>query len=117
MADDLDIDEVLIPPMLLQPFVENSIIHGLATKEKGGKIDINFKAQNNELVCTVEDNGVGRKASKKSMRLNGKNSKGIAITQNRIDVLNRTKNTNGAIKIIDKTTGTKVVVTLPLQLA
>ena len=117
VADDLDIDEVLIPPMLLQPFVENSIIHGLATKEKGGKIDINFKAQNNELVCTVEDNGVGRKASKKSMRLNGKNSKGIAITQNRIDVLNRTKNTNGAIKIIDKTTGTKVVVTLPLQLA
>ena len=117
VSDNLDADEVLIPPMLLQPFVENSIIHGLAPKENGGKINITFKTQKNELVCSVEDNGVGRKASGKPMQLNGKSSKGIAITQKRIDVLNKTKNAKDVIKIIDQTIGTKVVVTLPLRLA
>lgn len=115
--DDLDIDEVLLPPMLLQPFVENSIIHGLSTMEKGGKIEITFESQNNQLVCSVDDNGVGRTSTKASTRMVGKSSKGITITQNRIDVLNRTKNTNGSVRIIDKDTGTKVIVTLPLQLA
>ncbi|WP_339337967.1 MULTISPECIES: tetratricopeptide repeat-containing sensor histidine kinase [unclassified Croceitalea] len=115
VTDYLDIDKVLVPPMLLQPFVENSIIHGLSTMENNGKVDVTFATHNNELVCTVVDNGVGRKPAKKSVGRNGKSSKGIAITQNRIDILNRTKNANGAIKIIDKTIGTKVVVTLPLH--
>lgn len=117
VADDLDMDEVLIPPMLLQPFVENSIIHGLSSMEKDGKINISFESQNGELVCSVDDNGVGRKPTKTSMPLNGKSSKGIAITQNRIEVLNSIKNTNGSVKIIDMAIGTKVIVTLPLQMA
>ncbi len=117
VADDLDADEVLLPPMLLQPFVENSIIHGLSTIEKGGKINISFESQNDELVCTVDDNGVGRRSAQTSIRVNGKSSKGVAITQNRIDVLNNTNNANGLIKIIDKDAGTKVIVTLPLHSA
>jgi len=117
VADDLDMDEVLIPPMLLQPFAENSIIHGLSTMEKDGKINILFESQNDELVCSVDDNGIGRKSTKTSIPFNEKSSKGIAITQNRIDVLNSTKNANGSIKIVDKDVGTKVIITLPLQLA
>ena len=113
-TDDLNTDEVFLPPMLLQPFVENSIVHGLSTIEKGGKIDISFEHINSELVCIVEDNGIGRSSLNKPALTNGKSSKGIAITQNRIDVLNKTKNTSGAIKIIDKDVGTKVVVKIPL---
>jgi len=114
VTDELDIDEVLLPPMLLQPFVENSIVHGLSKSEKDGKILINFQSEEQKLICTVEDNGVGRDISKNKNRRKKKNSMGLSITQNRIDVLNKTRGTNGSVKIIDKELGTKVIVSLPL---
>lgn len=116
VADDLDTDEVLLPPMLLQPFVENSIIHGLSKSENGGKIQINFQSVQQKLICTVEDNGVGRAKSKNKNGPLKKSSMGVTITQNRIEVLNKTKDANGSVKIIDKEIGTKVIVSLPLAL-
>ncbi|MFD2586749.1 MULTISPECIES: tetratricopeptide repeat-containing sensor histidine kinase [Flavobacteriaceae] len=117
VTDGLDTDEILLPPMLLQPFVENSIVHGLSKSEKGGEILINFISEQQKLICTVEDNGVGRATSKSRNGHQKKNSMGMSITQNRIEVLNKTKGTNGSVKIVDKELGTKVIVSLPLVLA
>ncbi|ASV29620.1 hypothetical protein CJ263_04980 [Maribacter cobaltidurans] len=117
VSDDLNIDEVLLPPMLLQPFVENSIVHGLSKSEKGGKIVINFHSEQHKLIGIVEDNGVGRTMSKMKIEHRKKSSMGVSITQNRIEVLNKTKGTYGSVKIIDKKVGTKVIVSLPLVLS
>ncbi|MEM8846695.1 MAG: histidine kinase [Bacteroidota bacterium] len=117
VINDIDADEVLLPPMLLQPFVENSIVHGLSKSAKSGKILISFQSEQQELICSVEDNGVGRAKSKRNNGNLKKSSMGVSITQNRIEVLNKTKSANGSVKIIDKEAGTKVIVSLPLTFA
>lgn len=114
---NFDADNILVPPMILQPFIENSIIHGLSKKDKEGLVVISFTAKDNMLICTVDDNGVGRhhsgtpesKASGKSM--------GMAITKSRIEILNKLKNTQGKVSITDKAQGTKIDVLLPLEFA
>src|SRR5690606_13954290 len=58
--ENLDTENTLVPPLLLQPFVENSIWHGIARKEGSGRITVSVKRENDMLKCTVEDDGVGR---------------------------------------------------------
>jgi len=65
MADGVDPDEMAIPPMMIQPFVENSIKHGFREMGSGGMIRINISRNNSTLVCTIEDNGIGREAAGK----------------------------------------------------
>ncbi|MGA1978654.1 MAG: two-component regulator propeller domain-containing protein [Bacteroidales bacterium] len=62
VASDIDPEDVFLPPMLIQPFVENAIIHGIRHLESKGNIFIKFKMNNGDsiLICTVEDNGIGR---------------------------------------------------------
>jgi len=110
---NLDAENILVPPMILQPFIENSIIHGLAQKEGVGLINISFKTEKNMLICSVDDNGIGRK---KATSTNNK-SIGMAITKSRIEIINKLKNTNGTVEIIDKTEGTRIDVSLPIELA
>lgn len=57
--DKLDIDDITIPPMMIQPFAENAIIHGFKGITEKGMLSITFKMTNQDLVVTVEDNGVG----------------------------------------------------------
>jgi tetratricopeptide (TPR) repeat protein len=61
IAEEINPDESLVPPMMIQPFVENSIKHGFKEMSSGGMIRINVHRNNSSLVCTVEDNGIGRK--------------------------------------------------------
>ena len=110
----LDAEDILVPPMILQPFIENSIIHGLSQKDNLGDISISFKKNNHMLICSVDDNGVGRTHSKNNN--SNKKSMGMAITKSRIEIINKVKNTSGDVKIIDKTNGTKIEVSLPMQL-
>ncbi len=120
----LDPNEILVPPLLLQPFVENAIWHGLSPKEERGHISIRIHPEGDSMIrCEVEDNGVGRdfKKTTESNKLNGhKKSLGMAITKERIELINRKKGTNGYFKIIDlkdgdnKGIGSKVEVFLPL---
>ncbi|WP_299100832.1 histidine kinase [uncultured Winogradskyella sp.] len=115
--DNLDEDNILVPPMILQPFIENSIIHGLAQKENTGVLTISFYAENDMLVCSVDDNGIGRKSSTANKANSNNKSLGMAITKSRIEIINKLKNTNGDVEIIDKTEGTRINVSLPMQLA
>lgn len=114
VATELDAENILVPPMILQPFIENSIIHGLSQKDNLGLVKISFKSENNMLICSVDDNGIGRKNATSS---ENKTSMGMAITKSRIEIINKLKNTNGTVEIIDKTEGTRIDVSLPMQFA
>ncbi len=114
--DEIDTENTLVPPLILQPFIENSIWHGISKKTSNGHIDISIKKEENMLICSVDDNGVGRTIHTHDSSTKNK-SLGIGITKSRIDILNKRKNTHGSVKMIDKEQGFRVEVKLPLQLA
>jgi tetratricopeptide (TPR) repeat protein len=117
--EDVDPENTLIPPLILQPFVENSIWHGLAKKPGHGKIVIQIKREGEMINCIVEDNGVGRENAESKPILDSKKEKkslGMKITSSRIDIINKTKKANATINISDLDEGTRVEVKLPLQL-
>lgn len=113
--ETIDTEDILVPPMILQPFIENSIIHGLSQQDESGFITISFKANDNMLICSVDDNGVGR--SQNHTNNFQKKSMGMAITKSRIEIINKLRQTHGDVKIIDKTKGTRIEVSLPMQMA
>lgn len=121
----LQLEEVYIPPMLLQPFVENAIWHGLMHKKTGGVLHLRFTRENGYLNCVIEDNGVGRKraAELKSLSATRHKSMGLGITRHRMHLLNNAETMGLTIEIIDKMnqhaepSGTKVVVRIPLTRA
>ena len=119
---DIDSTNTFIPPMILQPFVENAIRHGLMyRKEKNGQLIINFIKKELQLVCTIEDNGIGFEASKqfKTATHIEYQSKGISITNDRINTINAISNQKIHLEIIDKITmntnteGTIIKITFP----
>lgn len=115
IADTIDIDNTLIPPLILQPFIENSIWHGISKKENDGTILIEISSTHQNLICAVEDNGAGRNGSIKNPDKNNK-SMGIKITNQRLDIINQIKNIKGTLNFIDKKQGLRVEISLPLEL-
>jgi tetratricopeptide (TPR) repeat protein len=116
VEEGIDVENTLVPPLILQPFIENSIWHGISKKESNGHIQIDVKKEDDMLVYVVDDDGVGRKMNV-PQPLNESKSMGISITKSRIDILNQKKQTNGNILMIDKDKGLRVEVRLPLVLA
>jgi tetratricopeptide (TPR) repeat protein len=112
--DTIDLDNTLIPPLILQPFIENSIWHGISKKENDGTILIEINKTNQKLICAVEDDGVGRNSSTKNFDKNS--SMGIKITNQRLDIINEIKEIEGTINFIDKKQGLRVELSLPLEL-
>jgi tetratricopeptide (TPR) repeat protein len=116
---EIDRENTLIPPLILQPFVENSIWHGLHNKDNGGKILIHIKKDGNMINCIVEDNGIGREESAKRNAIENsleRKSLGMKITNARIEILNKLKKSNAAVKLSDLSEGLRVEVKLPLEL-
>ena len=120
----IDPDEVFIPPMILQPFVENCVRHGIRYRQDSdGKISIAFKKSDSFLDCEIEDNGVGRKLalSQKSLNPIEYQSKGISLTTDRIELMNKHMSQPISFQIYDledgngKGTGTRVIISFPLQ--
>ncbi|WP_375334432.1 tetratricopeptide repeat protein [Flagellimonas sp. C4] len=111
--ESIETDNTLIPPFILQPFIENSIWHGIAPKNGLGQIDLSIKKAEDMLVCSVDDNGVGRLKNHGQTHKN--NSFGLKITRNRIDIINHLKNTKGSLKLFDKNEGVRVEIRLPYE--
>lgn len=88
--DSLNPENVMIPPMLLQPFVENSIKHGLLLRDAGGHLNVKFAYFDEALVCTIEDDGVGMEASRRMREsaFQTHKSLGSKIVAERVDLLN-----------------------------
>ncbi|MGO1245552.1 MAG: sensor histidine kinase, partial [Sphingobacterium sp.] len=97
-AGNLDLDNIVIPSMLLQPFVENAVKHGMSQKASDGKVIITFIKQANDLVLTVTDNGNGFDTGKK---LNGL---GLVLSESRLALLNSVYKENRFILAIQSTT-------------
>lgn len=110
--------QTFIPSMVIQPFIENAIVHGLSTKAGGGNLWVLFTYAHNELCITVKDDGVGRQASKKhkaSQQSFKKKSIGTSNTLNRIKLLNKAQKANIRINITDVTpSGTLVEIRITL---
>jgi tetratricopeptide (TPR) repeat protein len=99
----LDTENLFIPPMLTQPFIENAIEHGIKNKPSPGKISVMFKKQNGHLEILIEDDGIGRKKSNE-LRLkfdNDHKSLATSITQERIKVINKKLKNKITMEIID----------------
>ncbi|MEM9076370.1 MAG: tetratricopeptide repeat protein [Bacteroidota bacterium] len=114
VGDDIDQENTLIPPLILQPFIENSIWHGISKKAEGGHIFIELLKENDMILCIVEDNGIGR-PTKVPVTANN-NSLGLKITTSRLDIINKQKNTQSTLKMIDKKEGLRIELKLPLEL-
>ncbi|MFD2567821.1 ligand-binding sensor domain-containing protein [Pseudotenacibaculum haliotis] len=105
----IDVEEILIPPMLIQPFVENSVKHGFKHINRKGKIDIEFIVKGDYLECKIKDNGIGIEQSKQ-MKKSHHPSTALKVTQERIQSL-----TQEHSLIIKEDNGTIVSFRLPLK--
>ncbi|NNE54549.1 MAG: histidine kinase, partial [Flavobacteriales bacterium] len=86
--EDVDTHDIMLPPLLIQPYLENAIIHGLAQKRSKGKINLYYIQQGKYLYATVTDNGIGIEQSKKQKKGNSLHkSVGMTITQKRLEML------------------------------
>ncbi|WP_435354654.1 histidine kinase [Emticicia sp. SJ17W-69] len=108
-----------IPPMLLQPYIENAIIHGFANTNQHCQLLIDISLNNGHITCKIKDNGIGRRASqaeKLKLAESNKTSMAMSINNKRIDLLNEYSDRNFKVEIIDcydenqLSTGTEVVI-------
>ncbi len=114
-------EEVAIPTLLLQPIVENAIIHGLSPKKENGLLLISFYKKENQLECVVKDNGIGRKASAEKQKHKQHESKAIEITKERLNLLEKDENIKSDFTIEDlydtnnNGMGTIVTISIPFK--
>ncbi|MBK7869350.1 MAG: histidine kinase [Saprospiraceae bacterium] len=119
---DINPENYEIPPMLIQPYVENAIWHGLNHKDEKGKVSISISINNDIVTCVIEDDGIGRMASKAMMKAKEikRQSMGMNITSERMAIINKIHDTNNNVRIIDlydesnKPKGTQVVLNISL---
>ncbi|HXS55463.1 MAG TPA: tetratricopeptide repeat protein [Hanamia sp.] len=117
VADDIDTENTLMPPMILQPFVENSIWHGIANKEGKGNIRIDISRSGQMLQCIIDDDGLGRKKTEAPANTKDHLSLGMKITKARIEIMNKARKSNGTVELLDLTKGMRVSVNLPYELS
>lgn len=118
---EINLENSTIPPNILQPFVENSIKHGLFPKDAPGCILIKIYKKRNELHIIIEDNGVGRTNTKQVQQSTffKQESLGIKITQERLNILSKMRNINATLNIVDLNEnnlpkGTRIELSIPM---
>ncbi|MEZ5196540.1 MAG: two-component regulator propeller domain-containing protein [Bacteroidales bacterium] len=116
----IDEDFVEIPPMIIQPYIENAIIHGLLHKPDKGHCEVTIKLDGDRIICTIQDDGVGREKAMEIDNASGirRKSRGMLITKARLEILNRQSQDNYSVNVIDlkdqkgNPSGTKVVLNI-----
>lgn len=117
----VDTDNIEIPPLIIQPYVENAIWHGLLHKEAGGHLAVKISTLDEMLICEITDNGIGREKAKafKSQNAPTRKSVGMKLTEERLSIAGEGFAQAGSQKVIDlyddqgQPCGTKVVLTIP----
>lgn len=116
----LNPENVYIPPMLIQPLIENAIIHGLVSKVNDGLITVRFIHHDRYYLCRIEDNGIGREASSMNKPVFDqgikKKSLGLKIVIERLRILNELYKTNAELRIIDIASDNKKGTVVEIQL-
>jgi LytS/YehU family sensor histidine kinase len=119
VGKEIDEEFIEIPPMILQPYIENAIIHGLIHKEGKGRLDISLVIKKKSILCTIEDNGIGRVKANEIREKSGikRNPRGMMITRQRLDILKKQKKEDFYVRIHDlkesngNPSGTRVEIT------
>ena len=113
VSPDLEIDNIEIPSLLIQPYVENAILHGLYNKSSKGILKISVREDNESVLFEIEDDGIGREAARKLRQQNFPQHKsmGTVLTEERLKLINMEE--KPSFEIIDlfdgeKSTGTLV---------
>ncbi|HKK76038.1 MAG TPA: histidine kinase [Saprospiraceae bacterium] len=120
--DDIEEDIMGVPSMIVQPYVENAIEHGLRTKKTGGVVKVILRLLNQEtILCVVEDNGIGRDAAEDHQSQHQEHkSKGTRITEDRLRLLNQGNQVQVYVETIDLfdeegvACGTRVEIKIPI---
>ena len=111
-------DDYKVPPLIIQPYVENAILHGLKNRvDNEGRLAVSVKRQNGQIEFIIEDNGVGRSNGSES-KLNDKRSYGMQMSKDRIKIFNKEEIASVLITDLEKdgkAAGTKVQVLLNIQ--
>jgi len=110
-------DDMLVPPMLIQPLVENAIIHGILPKQVKGRIDLNFEVQNNLLYVTITDDGIGIENSKKlkENQVELHKSMALSIIKERLEMLQKNSNKTAKLEYMQTNSGTRVLLIVPIK--
>jgi len=115
----LNAEAMQVPPMLIQPYLENAVWHGLRYREEKGHLTLRFTLEAEHLVAEIKDNGIGRKRSAelKTAQQKKHQSTGLKNIRERLDILNKVYKTNYRVTIDDlpEGTGTDVRVYLPVK--
>lgn len=118
---EVEVDLIEVPPLLIQPFVENAILHGIMSKPEAGHINISIQETDSQLICTVTDDGIGREASAKLDKKKKHKSMGLEVTKNRLAMLSEELGITGGVEISDikdddgASGGTSVKVIIPIS--
>lgn len=115
--DNVNPEAIQIPPMLIQPYIENAVWHGLRYKDEKGKLLLHFYRQNGNLVAEITDDGVGRQRSAELKTENQKkhNSTGLRNIEERLAIINKVYQLDYRVQIEDrKNNGTRVSIYLPV---
>lgn len=123
--ESIDLENTYIPPMLIQPYIENAIIHGLVNANQNkGLLQVKFKILNKHSIkCTIEDNGIGRSKAKelKSRGIKPYKSLGMEVTKERMEVISDINKVHFEEKIFDikdetnEAKGTRVELIIPFE--
>jgi hypothetical protein len=116
-------ESIELPPMIIQPYVENAIKHGLLHKDSEKELFILFKMKQHDLIVEIDDNGIGRKRSMELNRIKNEKYQSFSSQANekRLEILNKATNQKVGVEIIDKMDvnhapiGTKVILTIPIR--
>lgn len=122
LDDDLEEEFVSIPPMLIQPFLENSILHGFANVKGDGLLKVSFREEDDYLICEIDDNGIGRVAAGNLPKKKGKTSLATQITNDRLATISQQAGRPASIEFLDKyedkeqrvPAGTRVILNIPI---
>jgi len=117
---NVDLKSVLVPALIIQPFIENAIWHGIVPKNEG-TINITVRGEEDKIICEVDDDGIGREMSKRNKPTTSviHESKGVHLSQQRLNLEKKLNDTNASIEITDKyensmAIGTKVKLSFTL---
>ena len=114
VEENIDANNTMVPSMLLQPFAENAVIHGLQSKPENRQLKIEVLKENTGIKISIEDNGIGREAAKEIAKT--KNGKGSKLIKERLEILQEKQGEKYRLETIDLTgeqTGTRIEIFIP----
>ena len=119
--ESIDLKSVMVPALIIQPFIENAIWHGIVPRE-GGEVSVKVDGDDEQVVCEIEDDGIGREVSKMNKPVTPvvHHSRGISLSQARLGLEKKLSDKTATIEIVDKyedemAKGTKVTIYFSLQ--